>query len=236
VIKLIDAGVENRTMFDLLLANVRLPDKVLGDLESQISATATGEREYLQLVERYSSKVMDEFNDELLAYSERLARSDIARLPDGEAEFAAYVDADNIKPENAMAKDSIDSNPGSVKINVRVSITDDEIHVDFTGTSQQVKAGINSPFPFSKAGVFGAVRLILNSDIPTAAGYTRAIKVSAPESSVVNPSHPAPCGARGITGFRIMDAVMGALAQIVPGRSFRSVVVVPTVNRSGMST
>jgi N-methylhydantoinase B len=218
VIKLVDAGVENRTMFDLLMANVRLPDIVWGDLQAQISATATGEREYLQLVERYTSPVMDDFHSQLLDYSERLARSDIDRLPDGEAVFTGYVDADNIKADNAMGEASSDTGFDGVKVTVRVSIIGDEIHADFEGSSPQVKAGINSPLPFSKAGVFGAVRLILNSDIPTAAGYTRAIKVTAPESSVVNPSHPAPCGARGITGFRIMDSVMGALAQIIPDR------------------
>ena len=218
VVRLFSAGVENRTMFDLLLANVRLPDKVWGDLQAQISATATGEREYLQLVERYTSPAMNDFNNELLDYSERLARSEIARLPDGEAVFAAYIDADNIKADNAAAENSGGPNHDGVKINVRVSIAGDEIHADFTGTSPQVKAGINSPLPFSRAGVFGAIRLILSSDIPTAAGYTRAIKVTAPRSSVINPTHPAPCGARGITGFRIMDAVMGALAQIIPDR------------------
>jgi N-methylhydantoinase B len=208
VVKLIDAGVENKTMIDLLMANVRLPDKVLGDLEAQISATATGEREYLQLIDRYTSPVMSKFGTALLDYSEVLARNEISKLPDGVAELAGYVDADNIDG----------GSPEGVKVNVKVSIIGDEIHVDFDGTTPQVKAGINSPLPFSKAGVFGAVRLILNSDIPTSAGYTRAIKVTAPESSIVNPIHPAPCGARGITGFRIMDTVMGALAQIIPDR------------------
>ncbi|MDA1280398.1 MAG: hydantoinase B/oxoprolinase family protein [Chloroflexi bacterium] len=213
VIKLFDAGIENLTMFDLLLANVRLPDIVRGDLEAQVSATATGEREYLQVLQRYSPPIIDLFNNELLGYSERLARSEIARLPDGVAEFAAYIDADNIVAENEE-----DRSTEGVKINVRVTISGDEIFADFAGTSPQVKAGINSPLPFSKAGVYGAIRLILSSDIPTCAGYTRAIHVAAPESSVINPSHPAPCGARGITGFRIMDAVMGALAQIIPDR------------------
>lgn len=208
VIKLFDRGVENRTMLDILTANVRLPDKVVGDLGAQISATATGEREYQQLVDRYSPELMRRFGSDLTDYSERLARNEISRLPDGSAHFEAYVDADNIEG----------GDPSGVKISATVSIVDDEIHADFTGTSPQVKAGINSPLPFSKAGVFGAVRLILNSDLSTCAGYTKAIKVIAPESSVINPTHPAPCGARGITGFRIMDAVMGALAQIIPDR------------------
>jgi N-methylhydantoinase B len=103
-----------------------------------------------------------------------LARNEISKLPDGVAELAGYVDADNIDG----------GSPEGVKVNVKVSIIGDEIHVDFDGTTPQVKAGINSPLLFSKTGVFGAVRLVLNSDIPTSAGYTRAIKVTAPESSI----------------------------------------------------
>src|SRR5262249_37420207 len=69
-----------------------------------------------------------------------------------------------------------------------------------------------------RSAVCGAIRLVLDSAIPNSAGYFRPIEVRAPAGSVVNPLEPAPCGARGITGFRIIDAVMGALAQATPGR------------------
>ena len=103
-------------------------------------------------------------------------------------------------------------------IRAKVTIDGDRIVVDLDGSSRQVRAGINSPLPFSKAGVFGAIRLVLDPGIPNSVGLNRLIEVRAPEGSVVNPVLPAACGARGITGFRVMDAVTGALAQAAPLR------------------
>ena len=94
----------------------------------------------------------------------------------------------------------------------------DSIHVDFAGTARQVPGGINSPLPFTKSAVYAATRLVLDRSIPNSAGYFRAITVTADEGTVVNPVFPAACGARGITGFRVMDAVTGALAQAAPDR------------------
>src|SRR5207253_651282 len=107
---------------------------------------------------------------------------------------------------------------GPVVFHVCVTIQDDTVVVDFAGTSPQVRAGINSPLPFSQSAVYGALRLVMDPAIPNSAGYFRAIDVRAPEGSVVNPRLPAACGARGITGFRIMDTVLGALAQAIPDR------------------
>jgi N-methylhydantoinase B len=105
-----------------------------------------------------------------------------------------------------------------VALHATVAIHGDSMTVDLAGSSPQVKAGINSPLPFSKSAVYGAIRLIMDPAIPNSSGYFRPIAVQAPEGTVVNPRSPAACGARGITGFRIMDAVLGALAQAVPER------------------
>jgi N-methylhydantoinase B len=79
-----------------------------------------------------------------------------------------------------------------------------------------VKGGINSPLPFTKACAYTAMRSIMSADVPNCFGYTRAIKVVAPEGTVMNPTLPFPCGARGITGYRMIDCQFGALAQAVP--------------------
>jgi N-methylhydantoinase B len=92
------------------------------------------------------------------------------------------------------------------------------VSVDFAGTSAQVPAGINSPLAFTRSAVYGAIRFILDPAIPNSAGYFRAVEVRAPEGSIVNPHLPGACGARGITGFRIIDTVLGALAQAAPER------------------
>ena len=204
-LKLYEGGVPNRTMFEIIEKNVRLPRQVLGDMTAQIAAVNIGEREYLALVDRYGAITLRQYTDALLDYTEQLAREDILALPDGSYQFTDYIDADNIED-------------GPVVINAELSVQGDRILVDLAGSSSQVGAGINSPLPFSKAGVFGAIRLVLDPNIPNSVGLNRLIEVKAPQGTVVNPVLPAACGARGITGFRVMDAVTGALAQAAPDR------------------
>lgn len=99
-----------------------------------------------------------------------------------------------------------------------MTVAGDEITVDMEGTSPQVPAGINAPVPFTKAACYAAIRSVMGEEIPNAQGFTRPIHVKAPLGSIVNPRSPGACGARGITGFRTMDTVFGALAQAVPDR------------------
>ena len=99
-----------------------------------------------------------------------------------------------------------------------LTIDGDEALVDFAGSTNQVDAGINSPLPFSKAAAYVAIRMMFRNPTPNCEGFYRPISVCAPASSILNPTLPAPCGARGITGFRAIDAVLGALAQAAPER------------------
>ena len=205
-LKLYEAGVPNETLFAVIQKNVRLPRLVMGDLRAQIAAAHTGERQFLSLAGKYGAAALRRYMDALLDYTEDLARKEISDLPDGTFEATGHIDADNI-------------DAGPVVIQVSMTISGENVTVDLTGSSPQVKAGINSPLPFTKAAVYGAIRLVMDPGIPNSAGYTRLIEVNAPEASVVHPRLPAPCGARGITGFRVMDTVMAALAQAVPERT-----------------
>ena len=204
-LKLYERGVPNEAIFAILEKNVRVPDKVLGDLRAEITAAIIGEREYLRMVGRYGAHNLRTIASELLDLSERMARSEIRALPNGTYEFTDYIDADGVLQE-------------PVALKVAVIVEDERVIVDFAGSSPQVRAGINSPLAFTESAARGAVRMVLDPGIPNSAGYFRCIDVRAPEASVVNPRSPAPCGARGITGFRIVDAVLGALAQAVPAR------------------
>ncbi len=205
-LKLYEAGTPNETLFAVIQKNVRLPLLVMGDLRAQVAAVHTGERQFLSLAGKYGAAALRQYMDALLDYTENLARKEIADLPNGTFEATGYIDADNI-------------DAGPVVIQVSMTISGEKVTVDLTGSSPQVKAGINSPLPFTKAAVYGAIRLVMDPGIPNSAGYTRLIEVNAPEASVVHPRLPAPCGARGITGFRVMDTVMAALAQAVPERT-----------------
>ena len=204
-LRLYDRGEPVEAMFTLLAANVRVPDKVLGDLRAQIAAARTGERGLVRLTDRYGAQAVRRYMDVLIDHSEHLAREEIEALPDGTYRATGYIDADNV-PD------------GPLVLQVAVTIDGDRVVADFEGSTSQMKAGINSPLPFTKAAVYGALRLLMDPGIPNSAGYTRLIDVRTPLASVVNPVLPAACGARGITGFRIMDTVLAALAQAVPDK------------------
>jgi N-methylhydantoinase B len=199
------AGQPVEAVFELLRANVRVPEKVLGDLRAQIAAAATGVQTYRALAARYGAATLRRYTDALLDYSERLARAEITAMPDGTYTFTDYIDHDSVDPE-------------PVQFRASVTIAGDHLIVDLAGSSPQVRGGINTPLPFTRSAVYAAVRLVMDPAIPTSAGYFRAIEVRAPEGTVVNPRLPGACAARGISGFRVMDVVQGALAQAVPDR------------------
>ena len=192
-------------IFRIIERNVRVPDKVLGDINSQIAACQIGERGLRELVEQYGPGEFQRYCHELLAYTERYTRTEIAKLPDGKHEFTDYLDSDGIEP-------------GAVTIHCTVAVAGDAMTVDFTGSSPQVKSSINSVHCYTASAAWACVRSILDGDIPNNAGYFRPIEVITPERSIVNPHPPAAVAARGLTGDRVADAVFGALAKLVPER------------------
>ncbi|MCC6193089.1 MAG: hydantoinase B/oxoprolinase family protein [Burkholderiales bacterium] len=205
VLKLVDAGRENQAIWDILAANVRVPDKVIGDVRAQVSACVVGEREFLALVRRYGREPLRRTFAAIHDYAESLARAEFADIPDGAYRFANHIDG-------------LGEDPDPIRFEVAVTVAGSDVTVDWTGTSGQVKGGINAPIPFTKAAAYAALRSVLGVDVPNAQGFTRPIRLIAPSGTIVNPVSPAACGARGITGFRMMDCIMGALAQALPGR------------------
>lgn len=206
-LKLYAAGVSNDTLFTLIKQNVRVPDKVIGDLLAEVAACKRGEEQLVQLAERYGLDLLEQYLQELLAYTEQLTRAELRALPDGSWEFTDYLDDDGIDPD-------------PIAIHAKVTKRSDEIEVDFSGTSPQVKGAINLPFAFSQSAVYTCVRSVLNLTIPNNAGFFRPIKVQAPLGSFVNCTSPAPVAARGLGGIRTCEAIFGALAQMLPDRVF----------------
>jgi N-methylhydantoinase B len=196
-------GEPDETMLRLIECNVRVPDKVLGDIRSLIAACGVGEREFIKLAQRYGASQFDAHCRDLLDYTERFTRAEIAKLPNGTWRFVDHLDGDGIDPD-------------PIPIVATVTISGDEMTIDLTGSAPQVRGAINCVYPFTLSTALACVRSIVDLSIPNNAGYFRPIHVIAPEGSVVNPRPPAAVAARGITGIRIADAIFGALAQAVP--------------------
>jgi N-methylhydantoinase B len=186
-LKLYDGGQENQAIFDIIATNVRVPREVLGDIHAQIAACNAGERTYRDVFERYGRKNVFGYLEELHDTAERLARAAIREIPDGTYTFTDHIDGLGEEPEPVIFQ-------------VELVVADDTVSVDWTGTSAQVRGGINAPLSFTKSNVYAALRSIMPVEVPNCHGYTRPITVTAPEGTVVNARHPAPCGARGITG------------------------------------
>lgn len=204
-VKLFDRGVRNQAVWDIIGLNVRLPETLFGDLGAQISACVSGERAMLALITRYGLPTIRCYADELHDYAERLTRAEFRKMPAGTYRFTDHIDG-------------LGENPVPIVIQVAVRFEDGEAIVDFTGTDAEVKGGINATMPFTKAATYAALRAIMSVDIPTCQGFERCVRVIAPEGTLVNPRPPAPCGSRAITGYRAIDCLFGALAQIVPDR------------------
>jgi N-methylhydantoinase B len=204
-IKLYDAGRPNQSVFDIIAKNVRVPDNLLGDLRAQLAAIHIGERGLHELVERWGKERLLTAMANLMAYTERLARAEIAQWPDGTYRFTDYIDDDGMDPD-------------PIPIAVAVTVAGDSLHVDFTGTAPQVRGAINATGSFAKSAVYACVRALMSSGIPNNGGYFRPITFTIPPRTVINPDLPAPVAARGLTGFRMTNAILGALAPLAPDR------------------
>lgn len=204
-LKLYEAGVRSRVLVDIIRKNVRVPDLVLGDIDSQIATCNIGERDYLQLLERYGEADLQDYFDELIDYGETLTRKVIAGWPDGDYSFTDYIDGDGFTREQ-------------IPITCKLTVAGDHVTVDFEGSSPQVRGAINSTMSFTKSSTYLAVRCALDQKVPNNAGVYRCITVKAPVGTILNPQMPSAVAARALTGYRTMDTVMGALAQVVPDK------------------
>jgi N-methylhydantoinase B len=204
-LKLFDRGEPVDVIFEVIRANVRIPRMTLGDLSAQIAATSVAERELQELARRYGSERLAALMTGLIDHTERLVRNEIAGWPDGTATFTDYLDSDGIERRD-------------VPITATVTIAGDEITADLTESSPMVAGALNSTRSFIQACVYQAVRCALEVEIPNTSGAFRPIHVLTKPGTIAHVVMPGASSMRGVTGFRALDAVNGALAQLIPDR------------------
>jgi len=205
VLKLYDRGVPNEIVFAIIDRNVRLPDRVIGDLKAQYAACHVGAREISKMFDRYGTSTCQFYFSELLDYAERMTREQISKWPDGTYSFTDYIDNDGFTDT-------------PIPISVSITVEGDHLIVDYEGSAAQVPAALNSTKSYTNSCTYLSVRSVLHGDVPNNAGVFRCVEVRAPEASVLNPVLPAACAGRALTGYRVVDTMFGALAQIVPDR------------------
>ena len=204
-LRLYRGGEPDESLFGILRVNVRVPEQTIGDIRAQVAACFTGERSIHDLVRRYGVATFRACATELIDYTERLMRSEIAHWPDGSHEFIDYMDSDGV-----------DGPP--VKLHVRMTVDGDSLTADFSGSAAQVPGAINNTFSCTASVVALCVRAALEGDVPNTAGMFRPLEIIAPGGTVLNGEMPAASSMRGITAFRLTDLVFGCLAQFLPQR------------------
>jgi N-methylhydantoinase B len=204
-LRLYDRGEPVEVVFKILGANVRIPRMTLGDLAAQVAATSVAEAALQELAARHGPDRLAELMTGLVEYTERLVRREIASWPDGTATFTDYLDSDGIERAD-------------VRIAATVTIEGDEITADLTDCAPMVRGSLNSTRSFIEACVYQAVRCALTVEIPNTSGAFRPIHVLTKPGTIAEVVMPGASSMRGVTGFRVLDAVNGALAQLVPAR------------------
>ena len=205
-LKFRDAGKLNETLVAIIRQNVRIPDTVMGDINAQLAACSIGVRRITELTRKFGHDALTGLFSELLDRSEIMTRKALAKIPQGTYRYVDYLDNDGVDLDKP------------IRIEVAVTVGQSGIHIDFTGTSPQVRGPMNCVPSGSLAAACFAIRALTDPAIPTNAGCFRPISLHLPEGSLVNPVEPAPVNARTSTIKRITGCIVSALANILPDR------------------
>jgi N-methylhydantoinase B/oxoprolinase/acetone carboxylase alpha subunit len=189
----------------LIEANMRIPRVTFGDLGAQVAACSVAERALQALAARHGREELASLMLDLIDYTERLVRQEILTWPDGTATFTDYLGSDGVESRD-------------VPIVASVTIAGDEVTADLTESSPMVQGSLNSTRSFVMACVYQAIRCALTLEIPNTAGAFKPITVLTKPGTVAEVVMPGASSMRGVTGFRILDALNGALAQLIPDR------------------
>ncbi len=205
-VRLVRDGEFDPDLLRLILGNLRVPDKVRGDLRAQLNANTTGAERLAAFFETYGTDLLERAFDAILDRSEARIRAVISDIPDGTYSFDDRMD---------------DYGKGTppIVVAVDIEVAGDEITVDYSRSSDQVPAGINSYINYTRAYTLFAVKVFLDPQLPQNEGGIRPIKAVAREGSFFNPIFPAPSGGRAALQVRMFEAINGAFAQVLPERA-----------------
>ena len=202
-VKLVEGGGIVRDVFNLVLAQIRSKHETAGDLRAQIAANNTGIRRVNDLVQRVGRDTVAFYSDELIAYTERRTRTEIARLPKGDYRAAGCIDNDGFTEE-------------PVPLTARIVIDDDGVIFDLDGATHQRRAPVNSTHSQTYSGCAFVLKCLIDTDIPVNAGFYSQVRMIAPEGTVINATHPAPVVGGWETQTRMIDVMFKALAPALP--------------------
>lgn len=201
IVRLRSEGRREDELWEVLLANVRTPDEVEGDLEAMTAANALGADRLRELLERRKLTSLERASSEIRAVSARAMRRRVADLADGT--YEATWTADGFEAE--------------VPLKISIEVAGESIAVDFPDAPPQVDRGaINCTLSYTTGHVFYALKCLLGADLPTNEGCFEPFTVTAPENSILNCSRPVAVDMRTRIGWQVHPLVFGAMAALLP--------------------
>ena len=202
-LKLYSEGRLNESLVQLIRDNVRLPDSTIGDMHAGVAAARVGGKRILELVEKYGRDEVRAAMEALLAYGERMTLAELAKLPNG-----VYV-ADDVVEDDGLGK-------GPFKIHVKVTVEDDRMIADFSGTSPQAPGPINCSYTGLVTGARCLFKAVTNPELPANGGCFRALEVVCPEGTLISACSPAPVSLYYESLIAAIDVMWKALAPVLP--------------------
>jgi len=208
IVKYQKSGIINNELIDIIAINVRFPDRALGDLRAQIIATSTGERGFLELVERYGNEVVQNSIYHIMNASEKLARQNTRSIPNGVYQAESFMDDDGLEIG------------ARIPIRVKVTVKDEEIEIDLSDVSKQVNGFYNSGFTTGIACAQVAYKCLTSpTDYPVNDGSFRPLKVIMPMGTVISAERPYPMRVWMTFPMTVIDTIFKALSTAIPDRS-----------------
>ena len=205
VVRLFNKGELQQDIMDIMLLNVRVPEERAGDHNAQIASCRLGERRFKEVVDVQGLPSVLSAFDEIITRTNTRMRDTISQIPDGEYEFNDFMDSDGL--------DTFD-----IPICLKLAVKGEKIHLDFAGTSPQVKGNVNTTLNAVQASVNYALIGALDSDMPSNQGALDAVEISCEPGTILNCVFPAPVAARAHACQRVIDIVLGALSKAIPDK------------------
>jgi len=190
-------------LFRLVLSQIRSKRETAGDFRAQIASNRTGAIRINEIIDKYGLDDFDYYINEIIEYTDRRTKAEVAKLPKGVFSAKGFVDNDGFTDE-------------VVNLKVKVTIDDDGVKFDTTGSDPQRRAPVNSTFAQTFSACAYALRVLMDKDLPVNDGFYRYVHVNAPEGTVTNCLHPAPVVGGWETHVRLNDLIFEALAPALP--------------------
>ena len=201
IMKFAERGDVDNTLIKIIRGNVREPDQLIGDIYALATCNEIGHRRLIDMMVEFDLATLDDIARFILDHSREATLERINALPKTEA-------------TGEMTVDGFDT---PITLKVKISIEDDKIISDFTGTSGVDPKGINCPLVYTKAYACYALKVAIAPEIPNNAASLAPFEIIAEENTIVHALHPAPVALRHIVGHFVPDTVFDAFDKIVPG-------------------